>query len=279
MGSGSGVIGLVAGAGEFPEIMARAIKSRGQELVCIQVSGDPAALVALADHYHRCPPGALRELLGALAAHQVREVVVAGRFSRRDLLGSGDSMRDAMMAAQHDRRDVALLERLAAILAGLGIVLVEQSRYVDDLLAPPGLLSARPLAPEEEADLEFGRSVARRAADLDIGQTLVVCRGIILAVEAAEGTDAAIRRGGSMASDAIVVKVSRSTQDPRFDIPAVGPDTIAAMREVSARVLGIDGRRTLLLHRERMMADADAAGISIVAADTPPLGSPVRGAS
>ncbi len=266
----------MAGVGVFPEVIARAVKSRGRDLVCIQVSGDSPSLPKIADHYARCAPGALGQLLGTLQEHRVREVLVAGRFPRTALLSEGDELRDAVMRLQRDRRDVPLLERLAALLANIGIVVVDQTRFVDDLLAPQGVLTVRPPAPDEAADLEFGRTVARRIADLDVGQTVVVRGGIILAVEAAEGTDATIRRGGAMARDAVVVKASRNHQDPRFDIPAVGPDTIAAMRDVSARALGIDARRTLLLDRDRMIAEADADGITIVAADAPPLGRPLH---
>ncbi|MDR7485858.1 MAG: UDP-2,3-diacylglucosamine diphosphatase LpxI [Armatimonadota bacterium] len=276
MAERDGAVGLLAGVGTFPEVIARAVKCAGRALVCVQVAGDSPALYALADHYWRCTPGALGEVLGTLQAHRVQEVLVAGRFSRADLLGAGDAVRDAVMARQADRRDIPLLESLAALLAEQGIVLVDQTRFVGDLLAPPGVLTARPPTPEEEADLAFGRTVARRLADLDVGQTVVLRRGIILAVEAAEGTDATIRRGGAMAPETVVVKVSRNNQDPRFDIPAVGPDTIAAMREAAARVLGIDARRTLLLHRTRMLAEADAAEITVVAADVPPLGHPVH---
>lgn len=276
MAERNGIIGLVAGVGAFPEVIARAVKSSGRDLICVQVSGDSAELAAIADHYQRCAPGALSQLLATLRAHQVQEVLVAGRFLRTDLLGEGDALRDVVMQAQRDRRDVPLFERLASLLAGMGMALVDQTRFVGDLLAPPGVLTARAPTHEEDVDLEFGRAVARRIADLDVGQTVVVRRGIILAVEAAEGTDATIRRGGAMAAGAVVVKASRNHQDPRFDVPAAGPDTIAAMRDVSARVLGIDGRRTVLLHRDRMLADADAAGITVVAADAPPLGSPVH---
>ncbi|MDR7554022.1 MAG: UDP-2,3-diacylglucosamine diphosphatase LpxI [Armatimonadota bacterium] len=270
------MVGLLAGAGALPEVIAAAVKARGLRLVCVQVGEPSATLPALADHYRRCTPGALREVLETLRAHDVREVLVAGRFARANLLVQGDELHDAVMRGHADRRDVPMLERLAALLAELGMALVEQTRFVGDLLAPPGLLTARPPTPEELADLTFGRAVARRLADLDVGQTVVVRRGVILAVEAAEGTDATVRRGGAMAREAVVVKASRNHQDPRFDIPAVGPGTIAAMREVGARVLGIDARRTLLLERERMLADAEAAGITVVAADVPPLGTPVH---
>ena len=282
MGERIAAVGLLAGAGALPEAIARAVKAGDHTLVCVQVAGESATLAATADHYLRMSAGALGELLGAFRAQGVREAVVAGRFARQDLMGHAGVADAALAGALRsltDRRDVPLLDGLARVLAGAGITLVEQTRFVGDLLAPPGVLSARDPTPEEAQDLAFGRAVARRIADLDIGQTLVVRRGIILAVEAAEGTDATIRRAGTLARDAVVVKVSRNRQDPRFDIPVVGPDTIAAMREASARVLGIDARRTLLLDRDRMIADADAAGIAVEAADAPPLGLPVDAGS
>jgi hypothetical protein len=263
--------------GSFPEVVARAVKGAGRALVCVQVSGHTAVLSDIADHYRQCAPGALTEVLGTLRAHRVSEVLLAGRFSRTDLLGQGDALRDAVMQQLGvDRRDVPLFERLARLLAELGIVLLPQTRYVHELLAPPGVLTKRTPTAEETKDLVFGRQVARRMADLDVGQTVVIRRGLILAVEAAEGTDATIRRAGAMAAETVIVKASRNNQDPRFDIPVVGPDTIDAMRDVAARVLGIDAHRTLLLHRDRMIAEADAAGITIVAADAPPLGTPVH---
>ncbi len=276
MAAQSGSIGLLAGTGSFPEVIARAIKARGLILVCLQVAGETPALPDLADHYQRCSPGALREVLDTLRAHRVREVLVAGRFGREELLARGDAMMESVMASASDRRDVPLLRHLAALLAEQDMVLLDQTLFVGDLLAPSGVLTARAPTPEEEADLRFGRSVARRIADLDVGQTVVVRRGVILAVEAAEGTDLTIRRAGAIAAGTVVVKVSRNYQDPRFDIPAVGPDTIATMREASARVLGIDAHRTLIIHRDRMIADADAAGITVVAADAPRLGTPVH---
>ncbi len=268
-------VGLIAGAGTFPEILGGAIKAAGRVLVCVQVAGSSGVLPTIADVYRRLPIGA--EALEALRASAVREVLVSGRFPRTGLLTAGDAFRHALLEGTPDRRDMALFERFAALLATLGMELIDQPRFVGDLLAQPGVISARAPAREEEDDMALGRMVARQLADLDVGQTVVLRQGIILAVEAAEGTDATIRRGGAMAPGAVIVKVSRNHQDPRFDIPAVGPDTIAAMREVGASALCVDARRTLLLHRARLIQDADEAGIAVVAADAPPLGTPVHG--
>jgi hypothetical protein len=145
-----------------------------------------------------------------------------------------------------------------------------------ELLAEGGVLGKHAPSAEDRTDIALGFEVVRALGALDVGQAAVVAKGYVVAVEAAEGTDATIRRAGAMASDTVIVKASRNNQDPRFDIPAVGPETIGAMRDASARVLGIDAHRTLVLQRDRMIAEADAAGIAIVAADAPPLGTPVH---
>ena len=277
MASRDDAVGLIAGSGSFPELIAGAVKAAGRTLVCVQIVGESGVLPTISDVYRRLPVGALTEALETLRAGAVREVLVSGRFPRTGLLAGGDALRDAMLEHAPDRRDMALFERFAGLLATLGMELIDQPRFVSDLLVPPGVISARAPTREEETDIAIGRAVARRLADLDVGQTVVLRQGIILAVEAAEGTDATIRRGGAMTPGAVIVKVSRSHQDPRFDIPAVGPDTIAVMREVAATALCVDARRTLLLDRERVIHSADAAGIAVVAADAPPLGTPVRG--
>ena len=268
-------VGLLAGTGTMPDIVAAAIKSQGKGLVCAQMAGQSEGLASLADEYRRWPLVTLSDVVQTLREYGVREVVVAGSFRRVDLLAANNDPVAAALLAGDDRRDASMLERVAAILHMLGIVMVDQTRFVGDLLAPPGLLTARAPTPDEMADVAFGTAIARKMADLDVGQTIVVRSGVILAVEAAEGTDATIRRGGAMTPGVVVVKVSRRLQDPRFDIPTIGPETIAAMREAGARALGIDGRRTLVIDRDRLVAEADAAGMTITAADTPSLGTPV----
>lgn len=269
------VVGLLAGTGTFPDRVGAAIKAQGKGLVCAQLAGQSSGLAALADHYQQWPLATVSEIVQTLRTRGVREVVVAGTFRRVDLLaGSNDPVMAAFLSGD-DRRDAAMLERVAAALQMLGMVMVDQARFVGDLLAPPGVLTARAPTRDETDDIAFGTAIARHMADLDVGQTVVVRRGVILAVEAAEGTDATIKRGGAMTPGVVVVKVSRRMQDPRFDIPTIGPETINAMREAGARALGIDGRRTFVLDRDRLVAAADAAGIAITAADTPPLGTPV----
>jgi hypothetical protein len=121
---------------------------------------------------------------------------------------------------------------------------------------------------KDREDIAFGRQVAKVTGGFEIGQTVVVRNGLVLAIEAVEGTDAAVRRGGELGRDgAVVVKASKPGQDLRFDVPAVGPNTIELMNEVGAKVLAVEAGRTLLLERDKLIAEADAAGIVVVAFD------------
>jgi hypothetical protein len=130
------------------------------------------------------------------------------------------------------------------------------------------VLGRRSPRAREREDIRFGLAVAKAIGAFEIGQTVVVKDGLVLAVEAVEGTDAAIRRGGELARrGAVVVKVAKPGQDLRFDVPAVGPETIRLMAEVQATVLAVEARRTLLLERESLVAAADAAGIAVTAVE------------
>jgi len=125
-----GIVGLIAGAGTFPELLAGAVKSAGRTLVCLQVAGESAALATIADHYRRCPSGALREVLETLSVHAVHDVLVAGQFPRVDLLAQGDAVRDTLMRVAPDRRDASLLEGLASLLASQGMVLIRKKSAI-----------------------------------------------------------------------------------------------------------------------------------------------------
>ncbi len=171
-----------------------------------------------------------------------------------------------------DRGDQNVLDALARRLAAHGIRVLDQLSYVPDLVPRPGLLAGPALTPAEEGDVRVGLAVARTLSAQDVGQTVVLKSGAILAVEAAEGTDATIRRGTAMTPGAVVVKVSRPHQDPRFDVPTVGPETIEIMRVGRARVLAIEAHRTIVLEEPQLAARAEAAGVSVLAVEAPPLG-------
>ncbi|MDQ7849402.1 MAG: UDP-2,3-diacylglucosamine diphosphatase LpxI [Armatimonadota bacterium] len=268
-------MGLLAGEGRLPEVLARAVRARGRRLVCVQMAGETPALEHLAHVFARLAPEQWEELEALWHRHAVREVLLAGRFRRGEmvarLLASGSDLR-GFLERLPERGDQQILDALARRLAAQGIRVLDQLAYVPDLVAPPGLLAGTPLSPAEERDVRIGLAVGRALAAHEVGQTVVLKHGAILAVEAAEGTDAAIRRGTAMAPGAVVVKVSRPQQDPRFDLPTVGPETVEVMRAGRARVLAVEAFRTIVLERLRLAARAEEAGISVFAVEASPLG-------
>ena len=161
--------------------------------------------------------------------------------------------------------DDGILRAVADELAREGIEIVSSTQYLPELVAPQGCLTKRKPNKSEKEDIDFGFRVAKELGRLDIGQCVVVKKKTILAVEAIEGTDAAIRRGGDLAREgAVVVKVSKPNQDLRFDVPAVGLGTVKAMGEVKAAALAVESGKTLLFDKDEMITYADKLRIAIV---------------
>ena len=188
----------------------------------------------------------------------------------------------ALTHFQPDERGLAFISRLPSlkddvILRGVaqeleaeGITVVESTRFLSSLLAQEGVLTTSTPNEQQWADVRLGFTVAKEVGRWDIGQSVVVKRGTVLAVEGVEGTNAAVRRGGELGgAGAVVVKVSKPQQDLRFDVPAVGPDTIAVMREVGASVLALEAGKTLMLDKPELLLAADAQGISVVGLNPP----------
>ena len=164
------------------------------------------------------------------------------------------------------KKDDSILRAVAAELESEGITVRESTLYLDNLLAPAGVLTRKKPSKDEQKDIEFGWETAKEIGRLDIGQTVVVKNQAVLAVEAIEGTDEAIRRGGRLCGQgAVVVKICKPHQDLRFDLPAVGMQTIDTMREVKASCLAIEAGKTIIFDREAVMEAANQAGITVVA--------------
>jgi DUF1009 family protein len=165
-------------------------------------------------------------------------------------------------------RDDELLRAVAAYFERGGVRIVAATDFVKQVLAPAGLLAGKPLTEREQHDVSLGREVAASLGRVDVGQTVVVKDGVVLAVEAVEGTDEAIRRGGRLSGKgAVVVKRVKPGQDMRFDLPAAGPVTLEVMREVQARVLAVEAHRTVLLDGAELLALAPRLGISIISVE------------
>jgi len=271
-----GVLGLIAGQGVFPLEVARTARSRGLRVACIALRDQ--ARPELADAVESITwiyPGEVGAGLTAFRAAGVRDVVMAGKVAKDDLIQNPDALRlDAsatgILTEMGDRKDDTILGKLADFLETLGLHLLPQYAFTPELLASEGVLTRTQPTAAQRADIAFGFPIAKAIGGLDIGQTVVVKDRAVLAVEAIEGTDAAIRRAGGIASGACVVKVAKPSQDPRFDVPTIGPDTIAVLIEAKVAVLGIEAGATVVLEREAVVRAADQHGIAIVAVAADP---------
>jgi hypothetical protein len=260
-------IGLIAGKGQFPLLFAQAAQNQDYQLVAIAHRGetDPA-LATLVDELHWVYVGQLGRIIRIFKDAGVRRAVMAGGVSRGRLF---QELRPDLRALNLIRRvgagkDDRLLRAVAAELEEEGITIAPSTLFLEDLLAAVGPLSGRPPTTAELLDIDFGFRVAKEIGRLDIGQCVVVRRQVVVALEAIEGTDETIRRAGRLAgAGSVVVKVSKPHQDLRFDVPAVGPDTLLAMREAQAAVLAVEAGKTLIFDRPEMVRLADQADIAV----------------
>lgn len=262
-------IAIIAGAGRFPFHVAQEAKRQGRQVVAVGLRGwvDPG-LASAVDAYEEVPVGQLGRLIAWLRSHEVRQAVMAGKVTKAVLFDQRtdfDAEAIAVLSRVTDYSVPTLLGAIADRLAQEGVALLDSSGFLSANLCPVGVLTARPPTAVEQEDIRVGQQAARALASLDVGQTVIVKERVVVAVEALEGTDAAIRRAHALAGNGLViVKTASPTQDRRFDLPVVGLDTIKALEDVGARCLAMEAGATLLLDREALVAAADRAGLSLV---------------
>jgi DUF1009 family protein len=265
------VLGLIAGQGAFPLEVARTARRRGVRVACVALRDQTRPEIEGAvESITWIYPGEVGAGLAAFRAAGVREVVMAGKVTKSDLFQNPDALRlDANAAGMiddlADRKDDTILGKLADFLETLGLRLLPQYALTPELLAEAGVLTKTVPSEAQRADIAFGFPIAKTIGALDIGQTVVVKDRAVLAVEAIEGTDAAIRRAGRIARGACVVKVAKPSQDPRFDVPTIGPGTVAVLAEAQIAALAIEAGATVVLERDAVVREADRHGIAIVA--------------
>lgn len=265
-------LGLIAGDGRFPIEIARAAKAAGRDVVAVGFHDltDPA-LAHEVSEFGTLFLGELESLLTWLRERGVREAVMSGKVTKEFLYAKPGSIRPdaravSLLAALSDRGDDTILSALAGALEEDGVSLLGQATLVPDLVAREGCWGARSPSADQMHDASIAWRAARALGGHDIGQSVVVKQGAILAVEAIEGTDATIRRGGALGGPgAVVAKVAKPNQDPRFDLPAVGLGTMAALAEVSAAMLVVEAGATIVLDREDLVTRADELGIVLMA--------------
>jgi len=260
-------IGLIAGKGQFPLLFAQAARRQGFSVVAVAHRGetDPS-LNDLVDEIHWIYVGQLNKIIRIFQAAGVRRAVMAGGITRGRLFRDfrPDLRALSLVRRAGTGKDDRLLRAVADEMAQEGITIAPSTLFLEELLAAPGQLSRRRPTPEEMQDIQLGHEVAKELGRLDLGQCVAVRRGVVVALEAIEGTDETIRRGGTLAGPGtVVVKVSKPQQDLRFDVPAVGRDTIRVMAEVKAAALAVEAGKTLIFNREEMLEAAHRAKIVV----------------
>ena len=270
-GAASRPLGLLAGGGGLPGAVARAARRQGKRVLA---AGFPdltePGLEADVDSLSWHPLGAVSSLLSEWREAGVRDAVMAGKVPKtllvRDAhrLSLDDVARDAIEALA-DRRDDSILLAVVRLLETHGITLRAQAELVPELLVEEGVLGAVSPTAAQRADVGFGWPIAKAISGLDLGQSVVVRGRAVVAVEAIEGTDATIVRGAELGGPGCsVVKVAKPEQDPRFDLPAVGLETLRVLAEGRAGLLAVEAGRTLLLDRQEALRFADRHGIALV---------------
>ena len=262
-------LALIAGNGVFPVLVARGARACGVAVIAVAHRGetDPA----IEDEVDACTwvkVGELGRTLRTFVAAGCDHAVMAGGIGKAQALRSvrPDWRGAAFLLRMRTLQDDRLLRGIEEEIEKEGIRVVASTKYLPDLVPSAGPLTRKKPSASEARDIEFGRSVLAATGPFEIGQTVVVKDGLVFALEAVEGTDAAIRRGAELArGGAVVVKAAKPGQDLRFDVPAIGPETIALMQEVGVSVLAIEAGRTIILERETVIVSAEAAAIRILA--------------
>jgi DUF1009 family protein len=271
--SGMKKIGLIAGNGNFPIAFARAAKEKGMQVIAVAHEGETLPELAdLVDGIFWVKVGQLGKIIHIFKEQGIVDVLMAGGIKKTRLFGNTlpDLRGMALLAKMVHKKDDSLLRAVADELESEGIIVRESTLYLDSIIAQKGILTKRKPAKAERRDIEYGWQMAKEIGRLDIGQTVVLKDQVILAVEAIEGTDEAIRRGGMLCGqDAVVVKVCKPQQDLRFDLPAIGTQTVQSMKEVKASCLAIEAGKTIIIERETVIHEADRAGITIIAVTEP----------
>lgn len=265
-------VGLIAGNGRFPFLVLEAARAMGHEVVVVAVKEEADAdLEDAADRHgadiHRVSLGQLGKAISLLKKAGVSRAVMAGQVKHTKIFSSivPDLTLLSVLTKLKAKNTDALIAAVAEVMAGKGIELLDSTAFLTPLLARAGQLSRRAPTASEQEDLAFGYEVADEIAGHDIGQTVIVKDKAVVAVEAMEGTDAAIERAGELAGPGtIVVKVAKPGQDMRFDVPVVGVATIDAMRRARASVLSIDAGKTLVIDGDAFVGAADKAGVSVL---------------
>ena len=265
-------IGLIAGSGQFPIIFSKKAKSKGFSVyVAAFLNEADKSLEDHVDEIEWMHLGQLKRLINFFKKHDISEAVMMGAIRKTSMFSDLKNLKPDMkaislFAGMIHTHDDGILSAFAKTLEKEGIKIRSSTFLLPDILAQEGCWTKRKPSRSEKVDIDLGWQYAKEIGRLDIGQCVVVGGGSVLAVEAIDGTDATIKRGGELGNGtAVVVKVCKPTQDVRFDMPAIGAQTIMTMHEAGAKALAIEAGKAVVFDREEMISLANKFGIAIVA--------------
>lgn len=260
-------LALIAGRGEYPLLLADAARTCGvKRIAAVAFKGETRrAIEQAADDVTWSHAGSLGGLLEALKKSGARQAVMAGQINPKNLFFArlDKALRDLLKSLPMKNAHT-IFGGVIGEIEKIGVELLPASAFMQNYMPQAGLLSARAPDERERRDIEIGRRVIKETSHLDIGQTVVVKEGMVLAVEAFEGTDRAIRRGGKLGGKgAVVVKVPKVGHDMRFDIPVIGSRTLRSIRKAGAACLALEAGGAIILNKEELTAQADAMGLAV----------------
>jgi DUF1009 family protein len=263
------VVGMIAGNGIYPETFARAARRAGVKSLVAAAFTDETDpdLKNLVDQIEWMRVGQLGKMIKHFKAHGVTSVVMVGQIAPKNLFDLRPDLRLLKMLSRVKERNAeTLFAAIAGELEHDGITLLPATTFLDDLLPVAGLVCGPALSDRQKEDAAFGFRIAKEVSRLDIGQTVVVKKGTVLAVEAFEGTNEAIKRGGGLGKgEAMMVKVSKPKQDFRFDVPVVGPATIETAAAAGVNAIVVEAGSTLLLGKEEIVRLCQEKKVSLFA--------------
>jgi len=262
-------LGIIAGNGVYPRLLADSARKAGvKKIVVAAFTGetDPA-LAQHVDPLEWMRVGQLNRLLKFFRTHDIHHAIMAGQIAPKNLFDLQPDWKALLLLGRLKERNAeSIFAAIADELAKIDVELLPATTFLEDSLAPAGLVAGAKLSRQEEEDVDLGWKTAKEIARLNIGQTVIVKNGTIVAVEAFEGTNETIKRGGALArAGAVMVKVAKPNQDMRFDVPVIGLETIRICAEARMRVIAVEAGKTLLLERDAIVDLANRSKISIVA--------------
>jgi len=262
-------LGIIAGNGVYPRLLADSARKAGvKKIIAVAFTGetDPA-LEQHVDLLEWMRVGQLNRLLKFFRSQNIHDAMMAGQIAPKNLFDLRPDWKALMLLGKLKQRNAeSIFAAIADELANADVDLLPATTFLEESLAPSGLIVGPTLSRQEQDDVDLGWKIAKEIARLDIGQTIIVKNGTVVAVEALEGTNEAIKRGGVMAREgAVMVKVAKPKQDMRFDVPIIGLETIRICTEARLRVIAVEAEKTLLLERDAIVDLANRSKISIVA--------------